>query len=80
MTEHQKDVWAGVVLRLGPAHFVVSCSSSHVAGMVAALEAWRQDRFDLGQVFVHDATAHWATTSISGSAASRASTPASFVR
>ncbi|HKP25361.1 MAG TPA: FAD-dependent oxidoreductase [Dongiaceae bacterium] len=56
----------GVVLRLGPAHFVVSCSSSHVAGMVAALEAWRQDRFDLDQVFVHDATAHWATIAISG--------------
>jgi sarcosine oxidase subunit alpha len=56
----------GVVLRLGPAHFVVSCSSSHVAGMVAALEAWRQDRFDLGQVFIHDATAHWATIAVSG--------------
>ena len=56
----------GVVLRLGPAHFVVSCSSSHVAGMVVALEAWRQDRFDLDQVFIHDATAHWATISISG--------------
>jgi len=56
----------GVVLRLGPAHFVVSCSSSHVAGMVAALEAWRQDRFDLDQVFIHDATAHWATIAISG--------------
>ena len=56
----------GVVLRLGPAHFVVSCSSSHVASMVAALEAWRQDRFDLAQVFIHDATAHWATISISG--------------
>jgi sarcosine oxidase subunit alpha len=34
--------------------------------MVAALEAWRQDRFDLDQVFIHDATAHWATISISG--------------
>ncbi|HJT14532.1 MAG TPA: FAD-dependent oxidoreductase [Dongiaceae bacterium] len=56
----------GVVLRLGPAHFVVSCSSSHVASMAAALEAWRQDRFDLAQVFVHDATAHWATIAISG--------------
>jgi sarcosine oxidase subunit alpha len=34
--------------------------------MVAALEAWRQDRFKLDQVFIHDATAHWATISISG--------------
>jgi sarcosine oxidase subunit alpha len=58
----------GVVLRLGANHFVVSCSSSHVAGMVAHLEAWRQDRFDLRQVFIHDATAHWATIAISGPA------------
>jgi sarcosine oxidase subunit alpha len=56
----------GVVLRLGPSHFVVSCSSSHVAGMVMQLEAWRQDRFDLARVFIHDATAHWATIAISG--------------
>ena len=34
--------------------------------MVAALEAWRQDRFDLDQVYIHDATAHWATIAISG--------------
>ena len=59
----------GVVLRLGPAHFVVSCSSSHVAGMAAALEAWRQDRFDLPEVFIHDATAHWATIGVSGPSA-----------
>jgi sarcosine oxidase subunit alpha len=58
----------GVALRLAPNHFVVSCSSSHVAGMVAQLEAWRQDRFDLAQVFVHDATAHWATIAVSGPA------------
>ena len=56
----------GVIVRLAPEHFVVSCSSSHVAFMVANLEAWRQDRFDLKQVFVHDATAHWATLAISG--------------
>jgi sarcosine oxidase subunit alpha len=56
----------GVILRLGPAHFLVSCSSGHVAGMVAQLEAWRQDRFDLAQVFIHDATAHWATIAVSG--------------
>ena len=56
----------GVVLRLGAEHFVVSCSSSHVAAMVAHLEEWRQDRFDLAQVFIHDASAHWATIAISG--------------
>ncbi|HEX6119666.1 MAG TPA: glycine cleavage T C-terminal barrel domain-containing protein, partial [Dongiaceae bacterium] len=56
----------GVVLRLGPNHFVVSCSSGHVAAMVAQLEAWRQDRFDLAKVFIHDATAQWATIAVSG--------------
>lgn len=61
----------GVVLRLGPNHFVVSCSSGHVAAMTAHLEAWRQDRFDLTQVFIHDATAHWATIAVSGPASKR---------
>lgn len=56
----------GVIVRLAPEHFVVSCSSSHVAFMVANLEAWRQDHFDLKQVFVHDATPHWATLAVSG--------------
>jgi sarcosine oxidase subunit alpha len=56
----------GVVLRLAPEHFVVSCSSSHVAAMVAQFEAWRQDHFDLESVFIHDATPHWATMAISG--------------
>jgi sarcosine oxidase subunit alpha len=61
----------GVVLRLAPGHFVVSCSSSHVAAMVAHLEEWREDRFDLASVFIHDASAHWATLAISGPHAKR---------
>jgi sarcosine oxidase subunit alpha len=56
----------GVVLRLAPDRFAVSCSSGHVAAMVAHLEEWRQDRFDLGKVFIHDASAHWATIAVSG--------------
>jgi len=56
----------GVVLRLAPEHFVVSCSSSHVAAMTAHLDEWREDHFDLRQVFVHDTTAHWATMAVSG--------------
>ena len=56
----------GVIVRLAPEHFVVSCSSSHVAFMAANLEAWRQDHFDLKQVFIHDATPHWATVAVSG--------------
>jgi sarcosine oxidase subunit alpha len=62
----------GVVLRLAPEHFVVSCSSGHVAAMVAHLEEWRQDRFDLARVFIHDASAHWATIAVSGPQSKRA--------
>jgi len=56
----------GVVLRLAADHFVVSCSSSHVAAVAAHLEEWRQDRFDIRQVFVHDTTARWGTMAIAG--------------
>lgn len=56
----------GVVLSLGPDHFLVSCSSSHVGGFVASAEEWRQTRFGRDQVFIHDRTAHWATMSLSG--------------
>jgi sarcosine oxidase subunit alpha len=61
----------GVVLRLAPEHFVVSCSSGHVAAMVAHVEEWRQDRFDLTNAFIHDASAHWATLAVSGPQAKR---------
>ncbi|MEZ5774132.1 MAG: 2Fe-2S iron-sulfur cluster-binding protein [Hyphomicrobiaceae bacterium] len=56
----------GVVLRLAPDRFVVSCSSSHVPAVVGLLEEWRQDRFDIARVFVHDTTGHWATMAIAG--------------
>jgi len=56
----------GVVLCLGPEHFLVSCSSSHVGGFVASAEEWRQTRFGRDQVFIHDRTAQWATMSLSG--------------
>lgn len=56
----------GVVSRLGPEHFVVSCSSSHVAAVVARFEEWRQDRFDLSALHIHDATAAWGTVAVSG--------------
>ncbi|MFO1406589.1 MAG: 2Fe-2S iron-sulfur cluster-binding protein [Steroidobacteraceae bacterium] len=58
----------GVVLCLAPGHYVVSCSSSHVAAMLAHLEEWREDHHDLRRVFVHDATAQWATLAVSGPA------------
>jgi len=56
----------GVVARLGPHHFIVSCSSSHVDGVRTHLEAWRQDGNDPERIFVHDTTMHWATLTVTG--------------
>jgi len=56
----------GVTLRLADDRFLVSCSSGHTDAVVTRLELWRQDRFDPRRVFVHDATAQWATLSVSG--------------
>jgi sarcosine oxidase subunit alpha len=56
----------GVLVRLADDHFVVSCSSSHVAGVHSMLEDWRQDRFDRNKVFIHNATANYATLTVTG--------------
>ncbi len=56
----------GVLVRIDENHFIVSCSSSHVTGMHALLEEWRQDRFDRNRVFIHNATAESATLTVSG--------------
>jgi sarcosine oxidase subunit alpha len=56
----------GVLVRLADDHFVVSCSSSHVAGVYSMLEDWRQDRFDRTRVFIHNATANYATLTVTG--------------
>jgi sarcosine oxidase, subunit alpha len=56
----------GVLVRIDDNRFVVSCSSSHVAGMHALLEEWRQDRFDRSKLFIHNATAESATLTVSG--------------
>lgn len=56
----------GVLVRLEETRFVLSCSSSHVAGVHAMLEEWRQDRFPGKQVFIHNATAENATLTVSG--------------
>ncbi|WP_245443786.1 glycine cleavage T C-terminal barrel domain-containing protein [Mesorhizobium sp. DCY119] len=56
----------GVLVRLDEDRFVVSCSSSHVSGVALLLEEWRQDRFDRGRVFIHDATAQFATLTVTG--------------
>lgn len=56
----------GVVLCLGPDHFLVSCSSSHIGAFVASAEEWRQTRFGREVVYIHDRSAHWATMSLSG--------------
>ncbi|PUB16269.1 FAD-dependent oxidoreductase [Yoonia sediminilitoris] len=56
----------GVMARLDENHFVVSCSSSHVSGVTALLEAWRQDGHDPDRVFVHNVTQAWATVTVTG--------------
>ena len=56
----------GVTLRLADDRFLVSCSSGHADAVRMRLELWRQDRFDPRRVFVHDATAHWATLTLTG--------------
>lgn len=56
----------GVLVRLSEDHFVVSCSSSHVPGVFALLEEWRQDRFAGKQIYIHNATAETATLTVTG--------------
>ena len=56
----------GILVRLGEHHFVVSCSSSHVAAVHARLEEWRQDRFGREAVYIHNATADMATLTVTG--------------
>ena len=56
----------GVVSKISDEHYIVSCSSGHVPGVVARLEEWRQDRFDPARVFVHNSTLQWATLTATG--------------
>jgi len=56
----------GVVARVGPERFQLSPSSSHTAGVLAMLEAWRQTEYPSMRVAFHDVTAAWATFAISG--------------
>ena len=56
----------GVVSKVSDEHYVVSCSSGHVPGVVARLEEWRQDRFDRSRVFIHNSTPQWATLTATG--------------
>ncbi|MDK3019014.1 2Fe-2S iron-sulfur cluster-binding protein [Pseudodonghicola flavimaris] len=56
----------GVIARLAEDRFLISCSSSHVAGVEAMLESWRQDGNDPDRIFVHDTTQHWATITVTG--------------
>jgi sarcosine oxidase subunit alpha len=56
----------GVLVRMDEHRFIVSCSSSHVAAVHARLEEWRQDRFGREAVYIHNATAQYATLTVSG--------------
>jgi sarcosine oxidase subunit alpha len=65
----------GVVARLGPEHYLLSPSSSHTAGVLAMLEAWRQTEYPTMRVAFHDATSAWATFALSGTEAARVLAP-----
>lgn len=56
----------GVVARLAPDRYLLSPSSSHTAGVLATLEAWRQTEYPTMRVAFHDCTAAWATFSVCG--------------
>ncbi len=56
----------GVIARLGPDHFLISCSSSHTDSVRTHLEAWRQDGNDPDRIFIHDETQSWATLTVTG--------------
>ena len=56
----------GVVARMDDNRFIISCSSSHVDGVVARLEAWRQDTHNPDRIFVHDTTPNWPTVTVTG--------------
>jgi sarcosine oxidase subunit alpha len=56
----------GVVAKVADDHYIVSCSSGHVAGVTMRLEEWRQDRFDPARVVVHNSTPQWATLTATG--------------
>jgi len=56
----------GVITRLDENRFVISCSSSHVEGVLMHLEGFRQDGNDPDKIFVHDTTAHWSTVTLTG--------------
>ncbi|WP_287361185.1 glycine cleavage T C-terminal barrel domain-containing protein [Mesorhizobium sp.] len=56
----------GILARLADDRFVVSCSTSHVAGVHMRLEEWRQDRFDRARIQIHNATSQFATLTVSG--------------
>ncbi len=56
----------GVIARLAENRFVISCSSSHVDGVSAALESWRQDGNDPDRIFIHNTTQNWPTVTVAG--------------
>ena len=56
----------GVVAKVNDRHYIVSCSSGHVQGVVARLEEIRQDRFSPSEVLVHNSTPQWATLTATG--------------
>lgn len=61
----------GVMACVDDNRFIISCSSSHADAVMAHLENWRQDSFDLKRVHIHDTTNNWSTVTVAGPKASQ---------
>jgi sarcosine oxidase subunit alpha len=56
----------GTIARLGPAHFVITTTSSGAGRITQWLEEWRQCELPHLEVFVTPVTSQWATIAASG--------------
>jgi sarcosine oxidase subunit alpha len=56
----------GVIARIGPDRYQLSPSSSHTAGVLSMLEAWRQTEYPAMRVAFHDVTSALATFAVAG--------------
>jgi sarcosine oxidase subunit alpha len=56
----------GTIARLGPAHFVITTTSSGAGRIAQWLEEWRQCEWREFEVFVTPVTSQWATIAVSG--------------
>ena len=58
----------GVIARLDETRFIVSCSTSHVAGVYARWRIGGRTSSTRRALYIHNATPHWATLTFAGPA------------